>query len=718
MRRHLPLLICLGSVFAALVAPGIADAYTVRSDHPRILFTEQDLPLLRQRCQTTHASIYEELRTWVDGQKRMGMKNASFCEDYAFLALMSQDPEFEEWAIQVALYNAKRGTEVGGEGSGVGRLSSVVLAYDWLYDLMTPAQRDTIARAFAPYVRDGKPNYQSGAAWLPHDTYYGYALAVFGEGVADADAVAGLDISYRRFTERYVPALGEVGTNGSVDGYAGVRTEMMFIMAEGFRSALGEDWANQSAFVHNSGAYWMHRLRGDERFIRVPGKWNMSNTSPARYFSFFAGRFHDPAWQWLADRYVADNSQWDVQVAWHLILWYDPTVTASWPPASLSYHCTGSGMTFMRDTWDLGPSSRAIHAGFFCGPDLVTTRSQSHFVIARGADNLLIDSGSYQHDLDDHYYPYYTKAIAHNTVLVFQPGEDFGDYTNYYNQTFPMPNDGGQQRSDRDLGCVKYPEAECTYGYRGEIDRFTDSGEYLYARSDATAAYSASKVTKVVREFVYVRPNIFVIRDLVRRTNAAYKTKAVFHMIDRPTVDGTFSVVEGNLSTGGVFESAAARKVTIARGQSQARIRFMKPDGTGGLLRLVGGGNASGQAWKQNWNPTDTNTYDASSSYEFWADGRNWISCGQYCNQQEIDGRNTNTPSNEAGDWRVEIEVPPAGTDVSLITFIKVGPLNDPELPARLISTPTAEGVAITRAPGDTVVVVFQRGEGLQEVRY
>lgn len=718
MHRRLALLLCLGSVLAALAAPKTAHAYTVRNDHPRILFTEADLPLLRQRCQTTHASIYQRLRDWVEDQQRMGMKNASFCDDYAFLALMSQDPAHLQWAIEVALYNANRGIQVGGEGGAVGRLSCVALAYDWLYDEMTTAQRDTLERAFAPFVRTGQSNYLTGAAWLPTDSYYGYAVAIHGEGVADAEAASGLDISYRRFTERYVPALGEVGTNGSVDGYAGKRAEMMFIMSEVFRTGLGEDWASQSPFIRNSGSYWMHRLRGDEQLIRIPGKWNMADTDLARFFSYFAGRYGDPCWQWLANRYVADPSSWSVQVAWHLILWYDPTVTASWPPASLSYHCTGSGMTFMRDTWDLGPSSRAIHAGFFCGPDLVRTLSQGHLVIARGSDNLLIDSGTYQHDLDDHYYPYYTKAIAHNTILVVQPGEVFGTFTDYYNQTFTLPNDGGQKESDEDLGCVKYPNAECTYGYRGEIDRFTDTGEYLYARSDATTAYSASKATKVMREFVYVRPDIFVIRDLVRRTNASYKTKAIFHMIDRPTVDGNLSVVQGNLATGGVFESAAARKMVVSRGQSQARVRFMKPDAAAGVLRLVGGGNSNGQAWKQNWNPTDTNTYNASTSYEFWADGRNWISCGQYCSQAEIDGRNTDTPSNEAGDWRVEIEAPSTGVDVSLITFIKVGPANDPELPARLIDTPTAEGVAITRAPGDTVVVVFQRGEGLQEVRY
>ncbi len=717
MRGNLRFRLLLLAGLLAVALPTAVGAYTVRPEHPRLLLTPQRVPLLRARAQTTHADILGRLRDWADNQIRMGMKNCSFCDDYAFLYLMTQDPAHRDWAIEATLYNAKRNTEVGGEGSALGRVSSIVLAYDWLYNDLTPAQRDTIERAFVPYVRDHKPTYNGAAAWLPYDVYYSYALAICGEGVADADAAEGLDISYRRYTERFLPALNEVGTGGGVDGYGGERTQIMYVMAEMFRSALNEDWTAQSSFIQNSGEFWMHRLRGDLRLLRVPGKYNLANTNMTEYYAYFAGTFRNPNWQALANRYREDPEAWDPTSAWQLILWYDPSIPSDWPPAALSYRCTGSGMVFMRDTWDVGPASRAIHSGFFCGPDLVRTRAQGHFVIARGADNLLIDSGTYQHDVDNHYMPYYIRAIAHNTLLVVEPLEDFGTFTNYYNETFDIPNDGGQQESDRDLGCVKYPAAECTYGYRGEIDRFVDNGDYLYARSDMSASYSTTKATRVTREFVYVRPDIFVIRDLVRRRSPAYKTKAVFHMVDRPTVNGTFSVVHGNLSTGGVFECAPAREALVARGTSQARIRFMKPDAGAGLLRMVGGANSSGRAWRQSWDAIDTNTFDASSSYEFWVQDRNWISCGLLCSEGEIATRN-DSPANESGDWRIEIEAASTGTDVSFVTFIKVGPRNEPQLPARLIDTPTAEGVAITRAPGDTLVVAFQRGEGLQEVRY
>jgi hypothetical protein len=44
-------------LLAVLLLPALAHAYVVRPDHPRLLLTEEMLPMLRGRCQTTHADI-------------------------------------------------------------------------------------------------------------------------------------------------------------------------------------------------------------------------------------------------------------------------------------------------------------------------------------------------------------------------------------------------------------------------------------------------------------------------------------------------------------------------------------------------------------------------------------------------------------------------------------------------------------------------------------
>lgn len=704
-------LLCLVAVLLA----GPAAAYSVRADHPRILLNEDMLPALRTRCQTTHAGIFNRLVSLVDRRIGENRKDARYVDDYAFVWLMTQDTRYRDFAIQSLLWCVQNNQEVVGEGTAVGRLSSVAIAYDWMYDAMTPTDRATVAGALAVTVRNDMHDYDDRYVWLPIDNYYPYALAIFGDGVADTEAAEGFGISYDRFVNAYIPAMDEVGTFGSVDGYGGVRTEFMFVFAEVLRSAVSEDWASQSSFIRNSGQYWMSRLRGDLRWMRNPGKWNMENSNKAVYFSYFASAFDNPYWQAFANRFVNDWTVWDELSAWHLILWYDPSQQSIAVPDTLSYHCTGSGMTYMRDNWNFGPTSRTIHAGFFNGPDLVHSFSQNSFIIARGSDNLIIDSGKRLSDVDDHYMPYYVRAIAHNAVLIDNPSENLGTYENVYHEHPAVPNEGEQNESDAAQGLIRWPHAG-TYGYRGEITGFVDDGDYVYVRGDATHAYR-NKSSRVLREFVYLRPDIFVIRDLVNRNAASYRTKVVYHMIDRPLVSGNWTVVAGNLATGGVFESATQRSAMVYRGNSQCEIRFITP-ATQGTMRIVGGANPSGLAWRQSWQPRTALTYNAQTSYEFYVDGKNYPPGAQYCDQEKIDERNTDEPSNEAGDWRVELEAPATGTDVTFLTVLRVGAHGAPSLSVIHRETETGDAVVIARAAGDTVVVAFKKESGLDEVRY
>ncbi len=708
------ILVTLLLAITGLVAATDGSAYSVRP-HPRILITSETLPMLRQRCQTTHASIFAQVQSIVDDRMAEGRRDTRYIDDFAFVYLMTEDPSYLDYAIDALIYNVDAGYETADEGSGPARISSCVLAYDWLYNDMTQSQRDHVAQKFVATVENDVPD-GNRYAWLPDDDYWHYALAIYGDGVADEAAAAGLQVSYDQYLNRFVPALDETGTYGAIDGYGGKRTMLMFTMAEGFYTGLGEDWRNQSSFVRNSGDFWMHRQRGDRNISRNPGKWNMANTSLPIYFSYFASRFNNPYWQANANYWVNDTGSWGRLDAYQLVLWYDPNLPADSTPDTLSYYCTGAGHVLMRDSWDMSAGSTAIHAGFFNGPDLVQSYTQNHFLIARGGDNLLIDSGLRTSDIDDHYYPYYVRAIAHNTVMIDDPNESLGDYLNHIGQRHDIPNEGDQQESDHDEGLLHWPNADGTYGYRGEITMFRDTGDYVYVRGDATAAYAETKASKVVREFIYLRPDIFVIRDKVTRTNPTFKTKAVFHMIDRPQVDDPLTVVEGALATGGIFESTTAREALVTRGSSQAQILFLLPNQAGGTLRIVGGGNASGQPWKQNWEPSFPLTYDPSTSYEFWVDDRNWVSCSQYCQQSHIDTRN-DSPGNEAGDWRVEIEAPDGETDLTFVTVIKAGPLGESGVSAEYRRNVTGEVVVIARTLGDTLTVPFPF-EGDQGINY
>lgn len=699
------------AAFAALIVSAAASlpagAYTVRADHPRLLLNEEMLPMLRQRCTTTHAAIFTRMKALVDRRISEGRKDVRYLDDYAFVYLMTQQTSYADWAVSSLLQAAANHQETDGEGSAPGRLSATALAYDWLYDYMTPAQRTTVGNAFVWALENTMPLVGDRQPWLPVDEYYFYALAVYGDGIADATAAQGFDNSYRRYTTRYVPAMDEVVTGGCIDGYGGVRTEIMFVYAWNLKIALGEDWTHACSFLRNSGDYWLFRLRADSYFMRNPGKHNLAQSNRPVLFSYLASEYDNPYWQAQANRFVADTSAWDELLAYQLILWWDPGAPTDPNPPYLSYHDTGSGMTYMRSGWNFANGSRDVTVGFFNGPDLVHNFTQNHFQITRGKDELILDSGKRFSDEDLHYLPFYTHAIAHNTVTIDNPSHgNWGSFTTHDGHTYTISYNGKQDESDEQEGLRRYPRAEGVYGYRGEITDFRDDGDRVYVRGDATYAYR-SVSNRVIRDFVYVRPDVFVIRDIVHRNNANWKTRTVWHVVERPVVTGNWTTLRGNWATGGVFENATTRSALVTRGNSQVEIFCLKPDANGGSMRLIGGGNAQGKPWKQDWAPQYPLTYDPSTSYEFWLDDKNWVSCSQYCQQSDIDGRNSTPLGDDAGDWRMEFEAPAGSTNLEFVTALRVAEIGTSPTPVTFNETDSGCSVQVIRAPGDTVKVAF-----------
>ena len=198
----------------------------------------------------------------------------------------------------------------------------------------------------------------------------------------------------------------------------------------------------------------------------------------------------------------------------------------------------------MRDGW--GPDSTWIQftsGPYFAKHDHLDT---NHFVIYH-TGHLALDSGADYTDTESpHYLNYYRRTVAHNTMLVYQPGERFFWGENLW----PAANDGGQRMdSSRFWNSVRSLEdwrrtRDLWDRGRMEVDD-SQPGVYTYARGDGTRAYHPSKVDRFVRELVWLpRARVLFVLDRVRST--------------RPVVPQ------------GV---AAARRVTSRRSRARARRR-------------------------------------------------------------------------------------------------------------------------------------------------
>ena len=428
------------------------------------------------------------------------------------------------------------------------------------------------------------------------------------------------------------------------------------------------------------------------------------------------------------------------------ILYYDDSVTSSASVDSLSYYDYSWGSTGVesgklvsaRSGWDIGPTSTDVVTYFSVLPNIATGYRAGSFIITRGADRLLTDSGAYAKEwidpypeftseFDDHYQPYFGSCIANNTLTVDSgranewPGYVPADSAYTVNQgscqgcgklpwggIISIPVDGECYYPSADSAAYYWPSSEfadgCSpppggvcRGYNGRITHFEDetvsggSSTYVYACADLSSQYRFG-VDALTRQYVYIRPGFFIIRDLAWRTTEAYQSNTVrqhFHMIERPdmTYDTCNVIREYGASwlddLGGVYRCPGVRTFTITRGSSEARMFILSPAVSSGTVRVVGGPNIGGDAWQQVWHDTDhTYTYNAdpdSSSYEFWLEepagvGKNYIpgSSRILPNQTQIDNRNEQASSYSA-DWRIDVHSPTGTALVEMVTVFVVG---------------------------------------------
>ena len=234
---------------------------------------------------------------------------------------------------------------------------------------------------------------------------------------------------------------------------------------------------------------------------------------------------------------------------------------------------------------------------------------------------LAIDSGIYQGSKMGYNSPhnknYFKRTIAHNSLLVYDPDEEFPSirYGGADKSEFVV-NEGGQRLPDN-WGPAKDLNALMSKGYKtGQIlgsacGPNIDTPEYSYLKGDITAAYS-SKVEEVKRSFVFLNlknddvPASLIVFDKIVSRNPDFKKFWLLHSIEEP-------VIKGNT-------------ITLQR---------TKNDDSGKMLNTI-------------LMPSLDNAEIApvgGKGKEFWAFGENYFT----------DVRGNGDEANERGSWRVEV---------------------------------------------------------------
>lgn len=277
----------------------------------------------------------------------------------------------------------------------------------------------------------------------------------------------------------------------------------------------------------------------------------------------------------------------------------------------------GAGIVVARSSWD-SPDATLFWFKASSTPVVHDHRDQGSFQIYKNGW-LAVDSGQYEET--PHRGNYTARTIAHNSILVYRPGEEL-DANKADPVWYGYANDGGQR-------WVKPPstmdEALSPEYFMGGITEFKSVPNLFdFFFADITRAYNSSlvtsekhkaKVSLVTRSVIYLRPDdIIVMLDNVNTTNEEFPKRWLMHSIYRPKLNGHESFsgtipfsrnipgkpegvsLQGDLR-GGISESRDTGLITINGwnfGPSDGRllIRTLLPERR--ITRLVGGGDNKG----------------------------------------------------------------------------------------------------------------------------
>lgn len=138
----------------------------------------------------------------------------------------------------------------------------------------------------------------------------------------------------------------------------------------------------------------------------------------------------------------------------------------------------------------------------------------THFTIYKQGF-LALDTGTRRPGTDaPNAINYYMQTIAHNCVLIKMPDEP--------STIGGTPVRGGGQINP--LAC--------------RTIAFETGPYYSYVAADATESYYAQKCEQMVRQFIFVPPNHFVVFDRVKATQPDYAKTWIMHHANEPVFDG------------------------------------------------------------------------------------------------------------------------------------------------------------------------------------
>jgi len=550
------------------------------------------------------------------------------------------------------------------------------IVYDWLYDLLTPEERQAFIAELVrlaktqecgyPPTRQGSVTGHASEAMIMRDMMSA-GIAIYDEFPEIYRLAAG------RFFREHLPARnwfynGHAYHQG--DSYGPHRfswdTYPLLIFD---RLGVGNVYNPEQRFVPY---LWIYTTRPDGQRLRA-GDTFASSAPRGRPWDQYVGTIFTASYYGdgvLLSQYLRQGGVSASELLFEF-LWRDTSLRAK-PIESLPlsrYFGSPFGWAAARTSWGQDAVIAEMKINEYNFTNHQHLDAGAFQLYYHGA--LAIDSGLYTGSSGEYGSPhcrnYYWRTIAHNSLLIYDPDETFsrrGDYG----------NDGGQRlpngRSEpRTLDVLFKPEN----GYRtGQVLAHgfgpdPQTPDFTLLQGDITAAYS-KKVRQVTRSFVFLNlrnkqtPAALVVFDRIVSTNPSFRKYWLLHALEEPKIEGTSAIVD----------------CTQHGANGRLFLDVLLPRSDNANLSKVGG-----------------------PGKEFWVFGQNFAN--------DVEPARLARSSMEPGAWRLELSPKAAASDD---LFLNVMQMTDrtgsSHWPVKRIETDDRAGCLI-EGPDATWVALFHR---------
>lgn len=691
---------------------------SIPAGHPRIFLTPEKLATLRTRDVESN-SRWTQLKAEADNPD--GSIQAK-----ALVSQVTGEASYCNDAIAAT-------QELIAGADYPGKAGDVALVYDWCYAQLSAGQRTAFNDYFDTW--DAGPKTEDNPGWVNYWPRHGYAyalvsLATYGDNPQAEDWLD--EYRYRRYEDNDLQLLQRIAAGGAwPEGmiYDWIANPPRIKAVEAWRTATGEDlFAATEWYRQRLGYILLHRWPGlaeqfGYQFHPYPsigdterGRGSITNYERIMALMLIERYPDEPLARQLQALLAAPPANNSSRFLYFdEFLWFNPDQPTT-PPTQLAHYAAGTGTIFLRSGWpdgaaDTDPS--ATHITFQSGDHFTYHQhyDQNSFTLFK-YDDLVVDSGMYSGEaLSNHDINYYVRTIAHNTLVVYNPNEDFADA-----RPDASSNDGGQrppEPASRSPQTIEYYDQNAVRYDTGDILRYEETEGYSYALGDATKAYNnptynqamdgfsgnVAKVSRFQREFVYLRSltlppqssqagqtgEYLILFDRVGVTDEDFSganTKLLFHTLNEPTVNGTATTV----SPGETLYSNATL-ATATSGDGKVFIQTLLPANHN--IRKVGG---RGQK-------------------SFWVFGDNY---DWHWDANEAQPRPINDfEDTPYGEWRLELE--PADTELEHNFLTVLHPTASDVVAAPAMSLITGAGIAgvhIADPTQDRVVLFSSANDG------